>query len=57
MFGQQLKDTKAQPAIPTWSEVADAMNSALEKMTSGSLDPQGAADQMQKEAERIGMGS
>jgi multiple sugar transport system substrate-binding protein len=57
MFGQQLKDTKAQPAIATWSEVADAINAALEKMTSGGLDPQGAADQMQKEAERIGMGS
>ena len=41
MFGQQLKDTKAQPAIATWSEVADAMNAALEKMTTGSLDPQG----------------
>ena len=23
MFGEQLKDTKAQPAIPTWSEVVD----------------------------------
>ncbi len=44
MFGEQLKDTKAQPAISTWSEVADAINSNLEKMTTGSLDPQATAD-------------
>ncbi|MFL5675732.1 MAG: sugar ABC transporter substrate-binding protein [Chloroflexota bacterium] len=57
MFGEQLKSTKAQPAIPTWSEVSTAINDALEKMTTGSLDPQAAADQMQKAAESIGMGS
>jgi multiple sugar transport system substrate-binding protein len=56
-FGEQLKDTKAQPAISTWSEVSDAINSSLEKMTTGSMTPQEAADQMQKDAERIGTGS
>jgi len=57
MFGEQLKDTKAPPAIPTWSEIASAMNDSLEKMTAGSLEPQAAADEMQQKAERIGMGS
>jgi len=56
LFGQQLKDTKAQPAISTWSELATALNGTLEKMTSGTLDPKAAADEMQKEAETIGVG-
>jgi multiple sugar transport system substrate-binding protein len=56
-FGDQLKSTKAQPAIPTWSELADKLNSTLEKMTTGAMTPQAAADEMQKEAEAIGTGS
>ncbi|MGZ6315199.1 MAG: extracellular solute-binding protein [Candidatus Limnocylindrales bacterium] len=56
MFGQQLKDTKAQPAISTWSELATALNGTLEKMTTAGLDPKAAADEMQKEAETIGTG-
>lgn len=55
-FGEQLKSTQAQPAISTWSEVSSALNSALEKMTTGNLDPKAAADQMQQEAEKIGTG-
>ncbi len=57
MFGQQLKDTQAQPAIPTWSQIADAINAALEKMTTGNLDPKAAADEMQTQAEKIGTGN
>ena len=45
-----------QPAIPTWSEVADGLNSTLEKLTTGDLDPQAAADEMQQLAEGIGTG-
>ena len=56
MFGQQLKDTKAQPAISTWSELATKLNSTLEKLTTGGMDPKAAADEMQKEAEAIGTG-
>jgi multiple sugar transport system substrate-binding protein len=54
MFGEQLKDTKAQPVSATWSELASAINDTLEKMTSGSMDPKAAADEMQKQAESIG---
>jgi hypothetical protein len=32
------------------------MNDTLEKLTTGSLDPQAAADEMQKAAETIGTG-
>jgi multiple sugar transport system substrate-binding protein len=55
-FGEQLKSTQAQPAIASWSEVADAINSDLEKMTSGKMTPQAAADDMQQQAEKIGTG-
>jgi multiple sugar transport system substrate-binding protein len=55
-FGEQLQDTQAQPALSTWNEISAAINAALEKMTAGDLDPQGAADEMQQEAERIGTG-
>jgi multiple sugar transport system substrate-binding protein len=57
MFGEQLKSTQAQPAISTWSEIADALNSTLEKMTTGTMTPQQAADEMQKAAEKIGTGN
>jgi multiple sugar transport system substrate-binding protein len=56
MFGEQLKDTQAQPAISTWSELGDSLNSTLEKLTTGDMAPQAAADEMQAEAERIGTG-
>ena len=56
LFGQQLKDTKAQPATATWSQLATALNGTLEKMTTGGMDPKAAADEMQKEAETIGTG-
>jgi multiple sugar transport system substrate-binding protein len=55
IFGEQLNDTKAQPASATWSEVASAINDTLEKMTTGDLAPQAAADEMQQQAESIGL--
>jgi multiple sugar transport system substrate-binding protein len=54
LFGEQLKDTKAQPVSATWSELSSAINDALEKMTTGNSDPQAAADEMQQKAESIG---
>jgi multiple sugar transport system substrate-binding protein len=55
MFGDQLKDTKAQPVSATWSELSAAINDILEKMTTGGLDPKAAADQMQQQATSIGV--
>jgi multiple sugar transport system substrate-binding protein len=57
MFGEQLKSTQAQPAIATWSEIATGLNSTLEKMNTGSLAPQAAADEMQQEAVKVGTGN
>jgi multiple sugar transport system substrate-binding protein len=54
MFGEQLKDTKAQPVSATWSELSSAINDTLEKMTTGTMTPQAAADEMQQEATSIG---
>jgi multiple sugar transport system substrate-binding protein len=54
MFGAQLKDTKAQPATASWSELSTALNNTLEKLTTGSMTPQQAADEMQAQAEKIG---
>ena len=55
MFGDQLKDTKAQPVSGTWSELSSAINDVLEKMTTGGTDPKAAADQMQQQAQSIGV--
>jgi len=57
MFGEQLKSTQAQPAISTWSEIGEALNANLEKLTTGGMTPQDTADAMQADAERIGTGS
>jgi multiple sugar transport system substrate-binding protein len=56
MFGEQLNETKAQPAIPTWSEIADAINQAMEKVTTGSEPPDKGAQEMQQQATSIGTG-
>ena len=55
MFGDQLKDTKAQPASASWSELSSAINDALEKMTTGGQTPQQTADEMQQSATSIGV--
>ena len=56
MFGEQLSDTKAPPALSTWSEVADAINQVMEKVTTGDETPQQGAQEMQEQAQSIGTG-
>ena len=41
VFGEQLQDTKAPPAISTWNEVSTAINDNLEKVTTGDCRPRG----------------
>ncbi len=41
LFGEQLKDTKAQPATATWSELGHGAQRHLEKMTTGGHGPAG----------------
>ena len=57
IFGQQLEDTQAPPPIPTWSEVANAMNEQLEQVTVGSVSAADGAAAMQQQATSIGTGS
>jgi multiple sugar transport system substrate-binding protein len=42
--------------VPTWEEVASAVDSETEKATKGGLDPAEAVSAMQKQAESIGTG-
>ena len=56
MFGQQLTQTKAQPALASWSEIADAINQVMEKVTTGGESPEQGAQEMQKDAQSIGTG-
>ena len=55
-FGEQLDDAKAPPAIPTWEEVASAIDSQIEQVTVGDAAPEDACAAMQEEAESIGTG-
>jgi multiple sugar transport system substrate-binding protein len=56
VFRTQLDTTKAQPAIPTWSEVSTAINDELEKVTTGNESPEDAAKALQQKATSIGTG-
>lgn len=55
-FGEQLEDAKSPPAIPSWEEVATAIDSQIEQVTQGSAAPEDACAAMQQEAESIGTG-
>jgi multiple sugar transport system substrate-binding protein len=56
IFGQQLESALAPPAVPTWEEVAAAVDSEVEKATKGDTDPADAVSAMQKQAASIGTG-
>ena len=55
-FGEQLDDAKAPPAIPTWEEVASAIDGQIEQVTVGDASPEDGCAAMQEEAESIGTG-
>jgi multiple sugar transport system substrate-binding protein len=56
VFGEQLQDTKAPPAISTWNEIASAINDNLEQVTTGDMSPEDGAHAMQEQATSIGTG-
>ena len=57
LFGEQLKDAKSPPPMPKWEQVAaEAVNTELEKATTGGSSPEQAAQAMQQKAESIGTG-
>ena len=55
-FGDQLDDAKSPPAIPTWEEVASAIDGQIEQVTQGDTSPEDACAAMQEEADSIGTG-
>jgi multiple sugar transport system substrate-binding protein len=57
VFGDQLSDAKAPPAIATWEQVADqAIDTQVEQVTVGEVTPEDGCATMQSEAESIGTG-
>lgn len=56
MFGDQLGDAKAPPAIATWEQVATVIDTEIEKVVKGVSSPADAAKSMQAQATSIGTG-
>ena len=56
MFGQQLENAVAPPAVPTWEQVAGAIDALVEQASKGDMPSDEAVNQMQSEAESIGTG-
>jgi multiple sugar transport system substrate-binding protein len=57
VFGEQLTDTKAPPAIATWNEIANVINEELEQVTVGNKSAADGAAAMQEAATGIGTGN
>jgi multiple sugar transport system substrate-binding protein len=56
-FGEQLLDTRSTPAIPTWEQVAAAIDGELERLCRAGADPAETASAMQQQADSIGFGT
>ncbi|GAA2449536.1 sugar ABC transporter substrate-binding protein [Agromyces soli] len=56
VFGEQLTDSKAPPAIPTWAQVSAVIDQELEKVTRGETSVDDALTSVQQQAESIGTG-
>ena len=56
VFGEQLQDSKAPPAIPTWAQVSAVIDQELEKTTRGETTPADAIATIQQQAQSIGTG-
>ncbi|MHB8186957.1 MAG: sugar ABC transporter substrate-binding protein [Dermatophilaceae bacterium] len=56
VFGKQLEDAKAPPAIATWEQVAAVFDSEMEKVMKTGLDPATALKAIQVKADSIGTG-
>jgi multiple sugar transport system substrate-binding protein len=56
LFGEQLDDAQAPPSIPTWEQIADAVDAQVERAAIGGTPPEEATARMQEEAESVGTG-
>jgi len=57
VFGKQLEDAKAPPAVATWEQVAAAFDTEMEKVAKSGLDPAAALKTVQSKADSIGTGN
>jgi multiple sugar transport system substrate-binding protein len=57
VFGKQLDDAKAPPAIVNWEQVATAFDTEVEKMAKAGQSPADTAKAIQAKASSIGTGS
>ena len=56
VFGQQLEEAVSPPAVPTWEEVAGAIDAIVEQASKGGLASEEAVKEMQSKAASIGTG-
>ena len=56
VFAEQLGDSKAPPAIPTWAQVSAVIDQQLETVTRGETTVDDALASLQSQAESIGTG-
>ena len=56
VFGDQLDNALAPPAVPTWEEVATVIDGEVEKATKGDTSVEDAVAEMQRQAAQIGTG-
>ncbi len=56
VFGEQLKTAAAPPAVPTWEQVAAALDSDIERATKGAAPVDESVKSMQEKASSIGTG-
>lgn len=56
IFGEQLASAQSPPSVPTWEQVAAAIDSVIEQAALGKIKPDEAVTQMQSEASSIGTG-
>ncbi|BDV31522.1 sugar ABC transporter substrate-binding protein [Microbacterium terricola] len=57
VFGEQLSDAKAPPAIPTWAQISAIIDQEIEQVTRGDKSVDDALASIQQQAEAIGTGS
>lgn len=57
VFADQLADSKAPPAIPTWAQVSAVIDQELEKVTRGDQTVDAALAAIQQQADTIGTGN
>jgi multiple sugar transport system substrate-binding protein len=57
VFGKQLEDAKAPPAIPTWEQIAASFDLEVEKLCKSNVDAATTAKTIQQKATAIGIGS